>query len=70
MSQQKLDLFDFSSIYVAKFRTGSPEITRSEMIQLHPFGTPPNHVPDDVLGDSLSTWRSVTTNGAKRSGLR
>jgi hypothetical protein len=35
------------------------------MIQLHPFGTPPNHVPNDVLGDPFPTWRSVTTNGAK-----
>jgi hypothetical protein len=62
-----LDLLDFATRQMAEFCTGSVQIAWSEVIQLRPFGTPPNHVPDDILGNSLSPRRSVTANGPEDS---
>ena len=65
MSQEELDLFDFASGGMAKLCTGSAQIVWSEVIQLRPIGAPPNHIPDDVLGDAFSPGRSMTTDGPK-----
>jgi hypothetical protein len=49
MPEQELDLFQFATIHMAEFRARSAEIMRGKMVQLHPFGTPPNHVPNHIL---------------------
>jgi hypothetical protein len=52
MLQKKLNVLQFSSVYVAQLRTRPTKIVRSEMIKLNPSGTVPNDIPDYVLGDS------------------
>jgi hypothetical protein len=44
MSQQKLDLFNLAAVHVTELRVCSAKIMRSEMIELRPFRTSPNHV--------------------------
>jgi hypothetical protein len=63
MPEEELDLFDFATCSVAQLCTGSAQIVWCEVIQLRPFGTPPNHVPDDVLGNAFSPGCSVTAHG-------
>ena len=41
----------------------------SEVIQVRPFRTLPNDVPDDVLGDAFSPWRSMSANGPEDPAL-
>jgi len=51
------NLFDFATRSVAELCTGSAQIVWNEAVQLRPFGTPPNYVPDHVLGDAISPGR-------------
>ena len=67
MPQEELDLFDFATRGVAQLCAGSAQIVWCNMIQLRPFGTPPNHVPDDVLGNTFSPGRSVTAHGPENA---
>ena len=69
MYQEELDLFDFAARGMAQLCTGPTQIMWSEVIQLRPFGTPPNDVPDDVLGDAFSPWRSKSANGPEDPAL-
>ena len=52
MPKEELNLFQSTATHVTELGAGSAKVMRSKMIQLHPFGTLPNHVPDDVLGDA------------------
>ena len=49
MSEQELNLFYLSAGSMAQLCTGSAQIVGSKVVQLHPFNTPPNHVPDHIL---------------------
>jgi hypothetical protein len=49
MPTGELNLFQFTATHVTELGADSAKVMRSKMIQLHPFGTPPNHVPDDIL---------------------
>jgi hypothetical protein len=53
-AKEELDLFQFSAIHVAELRARAAEIMRGEMVHLHPFGTPSDDIPDDILGNSFS----------------
>jgi hypothetical protein len=57
-----LDLLQLSTIHMAEFCAGPAQITRSKMIQLHPFRAPSNNIPDDVLGNSFAPRRTVTAD--------
>src|ERR1017187_9242668 len=60
MSEEELDLFQFSAIHGAEFRAGPAQIMRSKVIQFHPLCAPSNDVPDDVLGNPFGPWRPLT----------
>jgi hypothetical protein len=47
---------------MAQFGTGPAQIVWSEVIQLHPFGTFANDLPDEVLGDAFSPRRSMSAD--------
>jgi hypothetical protein len=70
MTEKKLYLLQFTSIYVAKLGTSPPKIMRCKMIEFHSLGTVPDHIPDDVLGDARSPGCPVTTNGPEDSAGR
>ena len=53
VSQEELNLFDFAARRMAQICTGPTQIMWSEVVQLRPFSTPANHVPDDILGDAF-----------------
>jgi hypothetical protein len=65
MTKEELDLLQFTSIDMAKFRAGPPKIMRCEVIELQALGTAPDHVPNDVLRDAGSPWCPVTTDSPK-----
>src|SRR5260370_24293652 len=67
MSQEELDLFQLSTIHMTEFCASPAEIMRSNMIQSHPLRTPPNDVPNDVLRDPFTPWRTVTADGPENS---
>ena len=56
MPKEELNLFQFTATHVTELGASSP-VMRSKMIQLHPFGTPPNHVPDDILDEKAISDR-------------
>jgi hypothetical protein len=70
MTEKKLYLLQFASIYVAKLGTSTPKIMRCKMIEFHSLGTVPDHIPNDVLGDAGSPGCPVTTNGPEDSSGR
>jgi hypothetical protein len=43
MSEEELNLFQLSTVYMAEFCAGPAQIMRSKMIQLHPFRAPSNN---------------------------
>jgi hypothetical protein len=63
VSEQELNLFNFSAGSMAQLCTGSAQIVGSKVVQLHPFSTPPNHVPDALshrlLADTIDTVRKM-----------
>jgi hypothetical protein len=63
VSEQKLNLFNLAAVCVTQLGTSSAKIVRSQMLKLHPFGTSPDDIPNDILGDSFSPWASVAANG-------
>jgi hypothetical protein len=67
MAEKELNLFQFPTIDMAEFCTGSPEIVWSEMVQLNLFGAPPNDVPNDILGDPLTPRRPMATHRTEDS---
>src|SRR3954470_17894539 len=60
VSEQELNLFYLSAGSMAQLCTGSAQIVGSKVVQLHPFSTPPNHVPDDILRDALAPRSSMS----------
>jgi len=54
---------------MAQLCTGPTQIMWSEVIELRPLGTPPNDVPDDVLRDAFSPWRSMSADGPEDPAL-
>lgn len=69
MPQEELDLFDFAARGMAQLRTSPTQIVWSDVIQLCSFGTPPNDVPDDVLGNAFTPRRSVSADGPEDPAL-
>jgi len=69
VSQEELDLFDFAARSMAQLRTSPTQIVWSDLIQLCSFGTPPNDVPDDVLGNAFTPRRSVSADGPEDPAL-
>ena len=63
MPQEELDLYDFAARSMAQLRTSPTQIVWSDVIQLCSFGTPPNDLPDDVLGNAFTPRRSVSADG-------
>jgi hypothetical protein len=47
--EEELDLLQFAATPVVKLSAGPAKIMGSQMIQFHAFGTPPNHVPNDIF---------------------
>jgi len=56
---------DLPAVYMAQFCARSAKIMRSQVIQLHPFGTSPDHIPYDILRDAFAPRRSVTADRPK-----
>ena len=60
MPKKELDLFQLAAIHMTELCACSAKVVRGKMIQLYPLGATPNHVPDDVFGDSFSPRCIVT----------
>lgn len=60
--KQELDLFQFAATSVAQLSTGAAKVMRSKVIELDVGRAPPNHVPDDVFGQSSAPRGSVTAD--------
>ena len=67
MTEKELNLFQFTAIHMAELCARSPEIVWSEMVQLHPLSAPSHHVPNDILGDSLTPRRPMSAHRAEDS---
>jgi len=58
VTKQKLNLFQFAAIHMAKSSARPAKIMWREIVQLHPFSDTSHHVPYDVLRDSFPPWAS------------
>ena len=67
MTKQELNLFQFATIHVTEPGARSAKIVWREVVQLHPLSDPSHHVPNDVLGDSLTPRRAMPANSAEDS---
>ena len=65
MPKKELNLFQLTAIHMAELCARSAKVVWSQMVQLQALGATPNHVPNDVFGDSFSPRSTVTTNGSK-----
>ena len=65
MPKKELDLFQLAAIHMTELCACSAKVVRGKMVELYPLGATPNHVPDDVFGDSFSPRCIVTANGSK-----
>jgi hypothetical protein len=67
VAKKELDLFQLTSIYMAKLCASPPKIMRCKVVKFHSQGTILDHIPDDVLGDPISPCCPVTTDGPEDS---
>src|ERR1035438_9168657 len=65
MPEEKLNLFQLSTVHMAEFCAGPAKIMRSKMIQLHPLRAPSNNIPDDVLGNPFAPRRPVAADSTE-----
>jgi hypothetical protein len=70
MTQQKLNLLDLAAARVAQLRAGSPQVMRCNMLQSRPLAAALDHVPYDILRDTLSPYLSHPGDRSKDSSLR
>jgi hypothetical protein len=54
MTEEELNLLQFTSIYMAELCTCPPKVMRREVLKLQPLGAVPNHIPNDVFGNACS----------------
>src|SRR5687767_11690257 len=62
MSQQELDLLQFTTRGVAQASASSPEVVGSQGLDSNTGRTPLDDVPDDILGDSVAPYCPVLSN--------
>jgi hypothetical protein len=67
MTEKELNLLQLPAIRMAEFCASSPEVVWSEEFQLHPFSTPSDNVPNDILGDTITSRRPMTAYGSEDS---
>src|SRR5205807_1566438 len=65
MSQQELDLLKFTTAIMAQLRTGSPQIMRSNVLQSGLLAARSDHVPDNVLRDTITPHFSQSGDRSK-----
>ena len=54
MSQQELNLLQFTAAIMAQLRAGSPQIMRRNVLQSGSLATSSDHVPDNILRDAVT----------------
>jgi hypothetical protein len=67
--QQELNLLQLATARVAQFRTGSPQVMRSNMLQARSLAATLDYVPHDILRDAFPPHLSRSGDGSKDSSL-
>ena len=67
MSKKELNLLQLTAIQMTQLGARPTKIMWCEIVQLHPLSAPSNHVPDDILRDSLTPRRPMSANSAEDS---
>ncbi len=70
MSQQELNLLQFTPTAVAQLRTGSPQVVRCNMLQARSLAAGLDYVPHNILRDAFPPHLSRPGNGSKDPALR
>src|SRR5216683_7670093 len=70
MPQQELNLLQLATATVAKFRAGSPQVMRRNMLQARSLAATLDYVPHDILRDAFSPHLSRPGNCSKDPSLR
>ena len=65
MAQQELNLLQFTTAIMAQLRTGSPQIMRGNVLQSGFLAAGSDHVPDNVLRDTITPHLSQSGDGSK-----
>jgi hypothetical protein len=65
VTQQKLDLLQFTTAVVTQFRAGPPQIMRGNVLQSGFLAAGSDHVPDNVLRDATAPYLSQPGDGSK-----
>src|SRR5215813_3366036 len=69
MPKQELNLLQFTTPVVTKFRTGTPQVVRSNVLQACSLAAGSNHVPDNILGDTMAPDLSQPSHCSKDLSL-
>lgn len=65
MPQQKLSRLQLPAAAVTQLGAGSPEIMRDNMVQPCALATIFNHIPNDILGDTVTPYPSGPPDSTK-----
>jgi len=65
MSQQELNLLQFTTAVMAQLRTGSPQIMRGNVLQSGILAAGSDHVPHNVLRDTIAPHLSQSGDRSK-----
>ena len=65
MSQQELNLLQFTAAIMAQLRACSPQIMRGNVLQSGFFAAGSDDVPDNILRDTIAPYLSQSGHGSK-----